>query len=144
MLNWWRRIAALFLACAALQLLLAEGTAAGPYTAEEMLSECRALLATAKETSDPDAVELGNTFSTGACWGSFLSIQQFATLKMEGAAEPLLNACVPEDVPLLQLIQLFDGYARVHPGRAGEPFTVVALAAMHEAFRCGGRKNREH
>ena len=98
MLNWWRRIAALFLACAALQLLLAGVAAAGPYTAKEMLSECQALLATAKETSDPDAIELGNTFSTGACWGAFLSIQQFATLKTEGAAGPLLNACVPEDV----------------------------------------------
>ena len=42
MLNWWQRIAAFFLACAAFQLLVASGAAAEPYTAEEMLSECQA------------------------------------------------------------------------------------------------------
>ena len=83
MLNWWQRIAAFLLACAAFQLLLAGCAAAGPYTAEEMLSECQALLNTAKTTADPDAVELENTFSTGACWGAFLSIQQLITLKMD-------------------------------------------------------------
>ncbi len=115
MLNWWQRIAAFFLACAAFQLLVASGAAAEPYTAEEMLSECHALLASAKATADPDAVELENTFSTGACWGAFLSIQQLVTLKMHGAGSPMFNTCVPGDVTLVQLIQLFDAYGKAHP-----------------------------
>lgn len=143
MLNWWQRIAAFFLACAAFQLMVASGAAAEPYTAEEMLSECHALLASAKATSDPDAVELENTFSTGACWGAFLSIQQLATLKIDGASSPMFNTCVPGDVTLVQLIQLFDAYGKAHPGRDSEPFTVVALSALHEAFRCDGKKSRE-
>ncbi len=140
MLNWWRRIAAFVLACAVFQPLLVSGAAAEPYTAEEMHSECQALLASAKATSSPDAVELENTFSTGVCWGAFLSIQQLITLKVDGARNPMFHACVPEDATLVQIIQLFDAYAKDHPEREGEPFTVVALAALHEAFRCGGGK----
>lgn len=141
MLNWWRRIAAFVLACAAFQLLLA-GAEAEPYTAGEMLSECQTLLASATATPNPDAVELENSFSTGACWGAFLSIQQFVTLKMEGARSTMLQACVPEDVTLVQFIQLFDAYAKAHPARESEPFTVVALAALHEVFRCDGKRGR--
>jgi Rap1a immunity proteins len=139
MLNWWQRIAAFFLACAVLQLVVATGAAAGPYSAADMLSECHALLATAKATADPDSVELENTFSTGACWGAFLSIQQFAVLRTAGAKEPMLHTCVPENTTLVQLIQVFDAYAREHPELDSEPFTVVALSALHEAFHCGGK-----
>ncbi len=90
MLNWWRRIAAFVLACAAFQLLLAAGGGRAVHGGE-MLSECQALLASAKPTPNPDAVELENSFSTGACWGAFLSIQQFVTLKMEGARSTMLQ-----------------------------------------------------
>jgi hypothetical protein len=140
MFYWWQRIAAFSLACAAFQLLLACGVLAEPYTAEEMASECRALLASAKATADPDAVELENTFSTGACWGAFLSIQQFVTLKADAAKNPMFDACVPVDVTLVQLIKLFASYAKAHPVRDGEPFTVVALAAIRETFQCSGGK----
>lgn len=140
MLYWWQRGAALFMAFAAFLLLYASGALAEPYTAEEMASECRALLASAKETADAEAVELENTFSTGACWGAFLSIQQFVTLKAEGAKKPVFQACVPGDVTLVQLIELFASYTKAHPERDGEPFTVVALAAIRGAFQCrGGR-----
>jgi hypothetical protein len=104
-----------------------------------MLSECRTLLATAKATADPESVELENSFSTGACWGAFLSIQQFIGLKAAGSKEPMFHTCVPEDTTLVQLIRLFDAYAREHPGRSSEPFTVVALSALHDAFQCDGK-----
>ena len=139
MRNQWRWIAGIFLACAAFELLGAAGAGAAPYSTGEMISECKAVLATAKATGDPDSVELENTFSTGACWGAFLSIQQFVTLKAEGAESPVFHACVPEETTLVQLIQVFDAYARRHPERDGEPFTVAALAALREAFPCGGR-----
>jgi len=113
-----------------------QAAAAGPYSAEEMLSECRQLLATAKRAADPDALELDNTFSTGTCWGAFMSIQQLATLKMAGAKNPMFRVCVPEETTLVQIIQIFDAYARHHPERQDEPFTIVALAALHQAFRC--------
>ncbi len=136
MLNRWLRIAACLFAAAALQPLLVQGAAAAPYSAEEMLSECEQLLSTAKTAADPDAIELDNTFSTGTCWGAFLSIQQLATLKMAGAKKPIFRDCVPEETTLIQLIQIFDAYVRRNPQRQDEPFTVVALAALHEAFKC--------
>ncbi len=136
MLNRWLRIAALFLAGAALQPLLAQGAAAAPYSAEDMLSECEQLLSTARTAAGLDALELGNTFSTGNCWGAFLSIQQLATLKLAGARKPIFRVCVPEETSLVQIIQIFDAYARRHPEREDEPFTIVALASLREAFRC--------
>ncbi len=136
MLIRWLRIAVFLLAGAALQPLLVQWAAAAPYSTEEMLSECEQLLASAKLAADPDSLELDNTFSTGTCWGAFLSIQQLATLKIAGAKNPMFRVCIPEDTTLIQFIQVFDAYARRHPQRQDEPFTVVALAALHEAFRC--------
>ena len=139
MLKWWQRIAAFLLACATFQLVVATLAAAEPYSAGDMLSECRALLATAKATADPNSVELENTFSTGACWGAFLSIQQFISLKTAGGNGPMFHTCVPEETTLVQLIQVFDTYARQHPERDSEPFAIVALSALHESFQCGGK-----
>ncbi|MGO9173824.1 MAG: Rap1a/Tai family immunity protein [Rhodomicrobium sp.] len=136
MLNRWLRIGAFLLAGALLQVPLVHEAVAGAYSAEEMLSECQALLSSAKTTPDPDAVELDNTFSTGSCWGAFLSIQQLVTIKKAGAKHPMFRVCVPEDATLVQIIQLFDVYARNHPERQSEPFTIVAVAALHEAYRC--------
>ncbi len=132
------RLRAFAFVCAIAAALAGLGgqTAAGELSAEEMVSACHGLLATAKKTDDPDAVELDNTFQTGSCWGAFLSIQQLIAFKIDGAKTPVFRVCVPEDTTLVQIIQLFDLYVRRHPERQGEPFTVVALAALHEAHRC--------
>jgi hypothetical protein len=135
-LNRWLRIGAAVIAVAAMQLLPVLETAAEPYSAADMLSECQALLASAKATSDPDAIELDNSFSTGSCWGAFLSIQQLVTIKQAGAKTPMFRVCVPEDTKLVQIIEIFDSFARRHPERDSEPFTIVAIAGLHEAFRC--------
>lgn len=136
MLYRWLRNAAFLLAVALSQPLLSQEAAAQVYSAEEMLSQCQELLATAKTAANPDSIELDNTFASGTCWGAFLSIQQLATVKIAGAKNQLFRLCVPEDTTLVQFIQLFDAYARRHPERQSEPFTVVALTALHEAFRC--------
>ncbi|MGO9544134.1 MAG: Rap1a/Tai family immunity protein [Rhodomicrobium sp.] len=134
--NRWLRIGMLAVAGAMVQLPVTRQAAAEPYSAEEMLSECQALLSTAKATADPDAIELDNTFSTGNCWGAFLSIQQLATVKSAGAKSPAFRVCVPEDTTLIQVIQIFDAYCRQHPERQAEPFTIVAFSALREAYRC--------
>lgn len=145
MLTLWLRIAAFVFAAAAIQLLLISGAEAQPYTAGEMLSECQPVLASAKATNEPNAIELDNTFSTGVCWGAFLTIQQIVTLKLAGARNPMFDVCVPEETALSQIIQQFDAYTREHPERLGEPFTVTAIAALHAAFPCtAGKKSRLH
>jgi hypothetical protein len=135
-LNRWLRIGAAVMAVAAIQLLPVQEAAAEPYSAADMLSECQALLASAKATSDPDAIELDNSFSTGSCWGAFLAIQQLVTVKQAGARTPMFRVCVPEDTKLVQIIKIFASFAQRHPEREGEPFTIVAIAGLHEAFRC--------
>lgn len=135
-LNQWLRIGVAVFAVAAMQLLPEQKAAAEPYSAADMLSECQALLSSAKTTSDPDAIELDNSFSTGSCWGAFLSIQQLVTIKQAGARSPMFRVCVPEDTKLVQIIEIFASFARHHPERESEPFTIVAIAGLHEAFGC--------
>jgi Rap1a immunity proteins len=135
-LNRWLRIGAAVFAVAAMQRLPVHEAAAEPYSAADMLSECQTLLSSAKTTSDPDAIELDNSFSTGSCWGAFLSIQQLVTVRQAGARSPIFQVCVPEDTKLVQIIEIFGSFARRHPERDGEPFTIVAIAGLHEKFRC--------
>jgi hypothetical protein len=135
-LDRWLRVGAAVIAAAAIQLLPVQEAAAEPYSAADMLSECQALLSSAKATSDPDAIELDNSFSTGSCWGAFLSIQQLVAVKQAGARGPMFRVCVPEDTKLVQIIKIFDSFTRRHPERESEPFTIVAIAGLHEAFRC--------
>ena len=135
-LNRWLRIGAAAITVAAMQLLPVQKAAAEPYSAADMLSECQTLLSSAKTTSDPDAIELDNSFSTGSCWGAFLSIQQLVTIKQAGARTPMFRVCVPEDTKLVRIIEIFASFARRHPERESEPFTIVAIASLHDAFRC--------
>jgi hypothetical protein len=135
-LHRWTRIGVILFG-AALAILASSGTSkAEPYTAGEMLAECESVLSSAKATSDPDAIELDNTFSAGTCWGAFLSIQQLASLKKAGAKSPMFRVCVPEDIRLVQIIQVFDVYTRHNADRQNEPFTITAFAALHAAFPC--------
>jgi hypothetical protein len=135
-LHRWLRIGVFLFAAAVLELSLYDGAKAEPYTAEEMVSECESVLSSAKATSDPDAIELDNTFSTGACWGAFLAIQQLVSVKMSGAKKMMFRVCLPEDTKLVQLIQVFDAYVKRHPERSGEAFSIVAIGSLYDSFHC--------
>jgi hypothetical protein len=81
-------------------------------------------------------IALDNTFSAGNCWGAFSSLQQVIVIRDVGAKHPILQICAPEETTLVQLIRLFDSYARRHPERMQEPFIEVALAALGSAYPC--------
>jgi hypothetical protein len=132
----WLRIGVFLFATATVELSLPAGAKAEPYTAGQMDSECEAVLSSAKATSDPDAIELDNTFSTGTCWGAFLAIQQLVNVKFAGARRMMFRVCVPEDTKLIQLIQVFDAYVKHHPERSGEAFSIVAIGSLYDSFRC--------
>ncbi len=114
------------------QPLLAEQTT----TAAEIAEDCESVLSSAKATSNPASVELDNSFATGTCWGAFLAIQQFASVKMSGTKHTMFRVCVPEDTQLVQLIRIFDAYLKKHPERQEEPFTIVAMGSFYDVFRC--------
>jgi hypothetical protein len=106
------------------------------YTAQEMLTDCQAIIESAKTSGNPEELELDNTFATGNCWGAFSSIQQIVATRKEGGKSTLLQICVPPDTTLLRIIQIFDLFARSNTERQGEPFTKVALAALRSAYPC--------
>ena len=132
----WLRAGAFLLAGAALLLPLSGPALAEPATAGEMAEQCSAVLSSAKAAADPDALELDNTFAAGTCWGAFLAVQQFATLKISGSRRMMFRVCLPEDTKTIQLILVFDAYLRKHPERQEEPFTIVAMGSFYQAFPC--------
>ncbi|MGA7329213.1 MAG: Rap1a/Tai family immunity protein [Rhodomicrobium sp.] len=137
----WRQVIAMLFANAFL-LMLGSLANAQPYSAEEMLSDCHSIETSAKKSSSAKEVELDNTFQTGSCWGAFLSLQQLITLKKGNANNPMFDVCAPEEATLVQIIQVFDAYAEGHPKEQKEPFTIVALNALHGAFPCMEQKGR--
>jgi hypothetical protein len=108
------------------------------YTAGDMLGDCQAIVQASKASGNQDELELDNTFSTGTCWGAFLSLQQFAVTKFEGGKNTLLRTCVPQNTTLVQIIQIFYIFAESNAERQQEPFTKVAIAALRSAFPCKG------
>jgi hypothetical protein len=129
------QIRALF-AGAVLLASLAAPRAEDKFSAGEMLSSCQAIEESAKTANNLDELELDNSFTSGTCWGAFLSIQQFIVTKVEGGKTAILQICTPPETTLVQIIQIFDLFVRSNPKRQDEPFTKVAIAALRSAYPC--------
>ena len=131
-----RRISSPLLAGAVLLASLSALRAEDKFPAGEMLASCQPILDSAKTAKNLDELELENTFTSGTCWGAFLSIQQFIVTRVEGGKNTMLQTCVPPETTLVQIIQVFDLFVRSNPKRQDEPFTKVAIAALRSAFPC--------
>ena len=83
------QIRALF-AGAVLLASLTAPRAEDKFSAGEMLSSCQAIEDSAKTAKNLDELELDNSFTSGTCWGAFLSIQQFIVTKVEGGKTGIL------------------------------------------------------
>ena len=127
-MNEKRRWIGPLLAGAVLLASLSAVHAEDKYPASELLSSCQPILDSAKTAKNPDELELDNTFTSGTCWGAFLSIQQFIVTRVEGGKNTMLQTCVPPEITLVQIIQVFDLFVRSNPKRQDEPFTKVAIA----------------
>ena len=136
MMHEKRRLIRALFAGAVLLASLTAPRAEDKLSAADMLSNCQAILDSAKATKNQDELELDNTFTSGTCWGAFLSVQQFIVTKVEGGKSTILQTCVPPEASLVQVIQIFDLFVRSNPKRQDEPFTKVAIAALRSAFPC--------
>ena len=136
MMNEKRRWISPLLAGAVLLASLSALRAEDKFPAGGMLSSCRPILDSAKTAKNLDELELDNTFTSGTCWGAFLSIQQFVVTRVEGGKNTMLQTCVPPEITLVQIVQVFDLFVRSNPKRQDEPFTKVAIAALRSAFPC--------
>ena len=69
------------------------------------------------------------TFESGTCYGAFVALHALAYNK-------LLGVCAPNGVGVVQIVRLFDAYARQHPEIQHQSFELTALAALRLAFPC--------
>lgn len=129
-------------------LLLVSGafsTMSRAETAEEMASNCKEIVQ-AKVLDEGDrgvALSVPTDFSSGICWGAFLSFQSAITSygygysdgKRDSSPTPFFGACAVK-ASTSQLVKVFVHYTDGHPERLNEDFFVVAVDAAQEAFPC--------
>jgi len=101
-------------------------------SAEHCLSMCRPLMA-ATVTADGRLLT-ADSFDTGQCAGALDTISVLAAMRDGG--KPVLGVCPAHEHTTVQWVAIFTDYAKRHPLRYREPFAVVALAALQEAYPC--------
>jgi Rap1a immunity proteins len=108
-------------------------------TAEEMMGWCDAYKTS---TSDGELITVTSTMHSQACYGAFLTAQQFATTALDRRSRTsVLKVCVPGNAGLLELMKVFMHYMDEHPQRGHEKFTDVLLASWWEAWPCSASLN---
>jgi Rap1a immunity proteins len=104
------------------------GEARSATPTNEMMEWCKPL-ADDQIPPNSSAPVMNLTFESGTCYGAFLALQALAYNK-------LLGVCAPNGVGVVQIVRLFDAYARQHPEVQHQSFEFTALAAMRLAFPC--------
>jgi Rap1a immunity proteins len=101
-------------------------------SAEHYLTLCRPI-ANASELPD-GKLSLADKFDAGQCAGALDTLSALAAIQDHGM--PILGFCPPPKHTLLQWAAIFIDYAMRHPKRYPEPFAIVALSALQEAYAC--------
>jgi hypothetical protein len=122
-------------AAAMLFCLLAVATSASAESTEEMLTACKSLAAAEVKG---EQVKLPAGFSSGMCWGAFLTLQK--VIVQANTDGPIFDVCAPKEGTRTQLIAVFVDYARGNPRRLHEDFFDVAIDALRGAFPCQPRR----
>jgi hypothetical protein len=104
------------------------------FTAGEMLSYCESIRDAKYRGSN--VVEFPHTYYAGVCFGGFNAIQRLLDIVYVGERKPALNVCTPKSIDAIQLVRVFDAYARRHPEEQHDHFTAVAVKAIAEVFPC--------
>lgn len=102
-------------------------------TSLEVESYCRPLSNLALNADGTFSIP--QTFESAFCWGEFAAIQGFATMAWANGTR-VTGFCAPAESTRLELIRIFEHYAREHPERGHMRFEDVALSAMLQAFPC--------
>jgi hypothetical protein len=99
---------------------------------QEMLSACRDI--PKAEIPNAKTVRLPQNFNTGMCWGAFAVLENGCMLIVDN--KPFLGVCLPTESTRTQLISVFVNYAEKNPQRLHEPFFIIAIDSLREAFKC--------
>jgi Rap1a immunity proteins len=102
-------------------------------SAEHYLTLCRPI-ANASELPN-GRLNLADKFDTGQCSGALDTLSTLAAIQDHGM--PILGFCPPPKHTQVQWAAIFIDYTMRHPKRYPEPFAIVAIAALQEAYACG-------
>lgn len=117
----------------ALLFLIAIVPALSQQSVKSMLPNCQKFLEAASPAGHSSKTRLAarDSFDSGACWGAFVALQQYAFL-----VNDVRVACAPPATAAADYIGLFVGYAQRHPERLHDGFFTAALDAIGESFPC--------
>jgi hypothetical protein len=71
-----------------------------------------------------------HTYESGTCSGAFLVLHALSHKAM------LVGVCPPDGVGIVQMVRIFDAYARQHPEIQHQSFELTALAAFKPVYPC--------
>jgi Rap1a immunity proteins len=103
-------------------------------TALEVESWCRGL-ANVTISEKHEFVFPDKAFSTGFCWGTFGTMQDFGRM-LSDTGDPASVFCIPHGTTRIQLIKIFEKYSREHPELSHISFGMVAAKSLLGAFPC--------
>ena len=135
-----------FLAVALFTAVILDSAKSAPpntTSAMHLMSYCEEVV---KSRVGPDSrVDMDYNFQSGLCFGAFLAFHSLSfaydVVKdspngTQNKYKRILPVCAPQGVSLIQMVRIFDSYARQHPEIQHEPFDVVVLNALESAFPC--------
>jgi hypothetical protein len=123
-------------ACSLWLALCAAGPASAQQTAKELLQYCTPVERGAR-AQPAGTVLLPGNYGAHVCWGYLSAMQDMSVLTEDGLTT-LTGSCAAPDTTLLQLVHVFDNYARKHPEQLHKKPAEVVLYAFREAFPCKG------
>jgi hypothetical protein len=115
---------------AALAVVLAvPGAAHAQISTMQMMEWCKPVL-----VAKP--MESYQTGEGGLCLGAFIALHALSYDHLYGHNESMLGVCPPSSVEPIQMVRIFDAYARQHPEIQHQSFEGTALAAFKPVFPC--------
>jgi hypothetical protein len=111
--------------------------------AEEDIHSANYMLPYCKLTLDHVVDSSHNSYLLGRCAGLVEGVSHMAGLlkAMQTVGDiphldPLLCAAVPDQVTIQEALKVVVRYGETHPKETHQPFTVLVLDALHDAWPC--------
>jgi hypothetical protein len=81
-----------------------------------------------------------HTYESGLCWGAFIAMEALSGDYDVNTNASLIHVCHPMDgstaQTVVQMVRIFDSYARQHPETQHQKFELTALSALWSVFPC--------
>jgi hypothetical protein len=106
----------------------------------QMLEWCEPVV---RATPSPDGSTMSvHTYESGLCWGAFMALEGLSGDYDSTTKAPFIKVCHPNPMDgstaqsVVQMVRIFDAYARQHPEIQHQKFEATALTALWKVFPC--------